>query len=130
MARYLKIVEGAVVDAQMWDDTPPALDGVTWLESSDGGPGWSYADEALIPPVVVAPVPAEVGSGQLIQALHELNLLAVVDAAVAAADELTRRLWASGRIFPRQDPLVIAIASALGKNDAELDDIFRLAASK
>jgi hypothetical protein len=75
------------------------------------------------------PVPGQVTAGQLIRALDQLGLLAAVDAAVASADALTQRLWARAPIFPRNDPLLLGIAQALGKSDADLDDIFRLASS-
>ena len=74
--------------------------------------------------------PSQVSAGQLIQALAELNLLDAVDAAVAQADAMTQRLWARAAFFPRADPLVSGIATALGKTSDDLDDIFRLAATK
>jgi hypothetical protein len=72
----------------------------------------------------------EVTAGQLIRVLAELGLLASVDAAVSGADALTQRLWARASIFPRNDPLVLAIAQALGKSAVDLDDVSRLAAIK
>jgi hypothetical protein len=42
---------------------------------------------------------------------------------------LTQRLWARAPIFPRNDPLLLAVAQALGKTEADLDNIFRLASS-
>jgi hypothetical protein len=75
------------------------------------------------------PAPPEVTAGQLIRALDQLGLLASVDAAVAAAAPRTQRRWARAPIFPRNDPLVAAIAQGLGKTAADLDNIFRLASS-
>jgi hypothetical protein len=76
------------------------------------------------------PVPPEVKAGQLIRALDELGLLATVDAAVAQADPLTQRLWARASTFPRNDPLLLSFAQSIGKTSADLDNIFRLAATK
>jgi hypothetical protein len=78
---------------------------------------------------IADPVPAQVTAGQLIRALDKLGLLAAVDAAVALADPLTQRLWARAPIFPRNDPLVLAVAQGLGKTPADIDNIFQLAAS-
>ena len=68
----------------------------------------------------------------LVRQLGDMSdrILVAVDAAVARADALTQRLWARAAFFPRNDPLVLAVAQALGKSAADLDDIFRLAATK
>jgi hypothetical protein len=47
----------------------------------------------------------------------------------AGADPLTQRLCARAPISPRNDPLLLAVAQALGKTAADLDSIFQLAAS-
>lgn len=79
---------------------------------------------------IVDPEPGQVSAGQLIQALAELDLLDAVDAVVSQADPLTQRLWARAPTFPRNDPMVLAIAAAVGQTSEQLDDIFRLAAAK
>jgi hypothetical protein len=72
--------------------------------------------------------PAQLATaGQLIRALSQLGLLTAVDAAVAQADALTQRLWARAPEFPRNDPMVSAIAQAIGKTQADLDNVFALA---
>jgi hypothetical protein len=75
------------------------------------------------------PVPHEVMAGQLIRSLDQLGLLATIDAAVAQADALTQRLWGRAATFPRNDPLLVSFAQGIGKTPAELDNIFRLAAT-
>lgn len=75
-------------------------------------------------------VPGEVSSGQLIIALAELDWLDAVDAAVAQADALSQRLWARASRFPRNDAMVVAIGTAIGKDSDDLDALFRLAATK
>ncbi|MPZ31450.1 MAG: hypothetical protein GEV13_10710 [Rhodospirillales bacterium] len=79
---------------------------------------------------VANPVPGQVSAGQLIQALAGLELLDGVDAAVAQANAMTQRLWARAAFFPRQDPMVLAIASAVGQTSEQMDELFRLAATK
>lgn len=76
------------------------------------------------------PPPVMVTAAQIIRALDESNLLVDVDAAVALADPMTQRLWARSANFARNDPMLLAIATALGKTSEELDDLFRLAATK
>mgnify|MGYP003577246408 CR=1 FL=1 len=76
------------------------------------------------------PVPGEVSSGQLIVALAELDWLDAVDAAVAQADALSQRLWARASRFPRNDPMVVAIGTTIGKSSEQLDTLFRFAATK
>lgn len=75
------------------------------------------------------PVPESVTAGRLIRALDAVGLLGQVDAAVAQADPLTKRLWARASTFPRKDPMIEAVAHALGKSSTDLDNIFRLAAN-
>ena len=76
------------------------------------------------------PVPDEVSSGQLLVALDELGWLSAVDAAVSQTDAWSQRLWARASRFPRNDPLVVGIGTAIGKTSAELDACWRLAATK
>lgn len=75
-------------------------------------------------------VPGQVSAGQLVQALAELDLLDAVDSAVEQADAMTQRLWARAAFFPRNDPMVIAIAEAVVRTSEQMDDLFRLAATK
>jgi hypothetical protein len=94
-----------------------------------------YAEEAIdsaSPELALffAPrIPQEVTAAQLIRALDQLGDLAAVDAAVAGADALTQRLWARSGFFVRTDPLLNGIGQALGKSAADLDNLFRLAAT-
>lgn len=87
------------------------------------------------------PVPATVPNANMRIALRDLGLLAAVKAA-AAADRAAHNAidatddgefwerWEYGNFISRQDPLVLQMQAALGKTDAELDDLFRLAATK
>lgn len=60
-------------------------------------------------------------------ALHNAGLLTAADAAVAAADDLTKMAWADATEFRRNSPTIAAIGAALGLADAEIDDLFNAA---
>jgi hypothetical protein len=75
------------------------------------------------------PVPKVVAAGAMIRALTQLGKLAAVDEAVAKADLLSQRLWARAASFPRSDPQVIAIATAIGMSSTDLDALYTLAAT-
>lgn len=78
---------------------------------------------------LVNPAPKVVAAGSMIRALSQLGKLAAVDGAVAKADPLSQRLWARAASFPRSDPQVIAIATAIGMTAADLDALYTLAAT-
>lgn len=138
MAKYVIVRAGIVENSVEWDGGPTwsPPDG-TEAHSFEGVVriGWQWNDGAPVdpsppPPEPVIPVPGEVSSGQIILALAELDWLDAVDAAVAQADALSQRLWARASRFPRDDAMLIAIGTAIGKSSDDLDDLFRLAATK
>lgn len=88
---------------------------------------WSYDGEAAagLPPI---DVPTSVTRFQARAALLEVGLLDQIEAAVAAADTLTREAWASATAFERSSPTIAALAAALGMTGAALDALFRRAA--
>lgn len=86
------------------------------------------------PAAVYAPVPAMVTMRQARRALFDAGLLAEVEAAIAAiADSAQRTLaqidWNTARDVERRHPFTLFMAEALGLDDAELDDLFRKAAT-
>lgn len=102
----------------------------TFLNVRWDGPGAKPTQEEVDAAIARLDVPLEVTAGRMILALNELGLLEDVEAAIASVDGMTERLWSRAPTFLRDDPLVLGIAAALGKTEAELDDIFRLAATK
>jgi len=74
-------------------------------------------------------VPPEVTPWQMRRALNQLGLRAMVEAAVAAGDQDARDGWEFALEIRRDNPLLAGMAAALGMTDAQLDDLFRLAAS-
>lgn len=75
-------------------------------------------------------VPAEVRSGQMILALHELGFFDAVEAAVAQMPRIAKVLWARASIFDRDNYLLAVAAQMAGMTSADVDAVFRLAATK
>jgi len=66
---------------------------------------------------------------QMRRALRATGLKATVDAALASQSEEVREEWEYATEVQRTNPTLDALAHALGKTDAEIDDLFRLAAT-
>lgn len=93
-------------------------------EWSDIGRRWTgatFEDVPAGPPAVISP-------RQFRLALASAGLLDAVEAAVAAADQATRITWEYATEVRRSDPLLGAMATAMGKTDAEVDSLFALGA--
>lgn len=80
------------------------------------------AQAASIPPSAVTMRQARL-------ALLQSSLLAQVNAAVAAADEATKITWEFSSEVHRDHPFVATLAAALNLSEAQLDDLFTLAAT-
>lgn len=74
------------------------------------------------------PVPNQVSAAQMIRALDAKKIYDDVDTAIKNIGGLTSLLWARAPFFERSDPLMVDAAKALGMSDADLDDLFHLAA--
>jgi len=61
-------------------------------------------------------------------ALADVELLAVVEAAVAQADNKTKIAWEYALLWQRTSPMIAAIAGALQLTDTQIDDLFKAAA--
>jgi len=77
---------------------------------------------------IKSPVPGQVSAAQMIRALVEKKIYDDVDTAIKSIGGLTSLLWARAPFFSRNDPLMVDAAKALGMSDADLDDLFLLAA--
>lgn len=75
-----------------------------------------------------APVPEKVSRYQARAALYGAGLLGAVDIAVAASDPLVQMAWADAGEFRRNSPAINTLGAALGLTDAQIDDLFRVAA--
>lgn len=79
---------------------------------------------------LVEVVPQVVSRRQAKQALLQAGLLDAVDAAIAASSDRSAQIdWADAQEFRRDWPALVAMQPALGLSDAQVDDLFRLAAT-
>lgn len=91
---------------------------------------WINGAVAAKQPVVIPPVvPESVSPRQIRQALTKAGLRDEVESAVAGADQDTKDWWEFATAFERQHPMVIAMATALGVTERQLDDLWTLAGS-
>lgn len=77
------------------------------------------------PPVVVPPI--TVNARQIRQALTKMNLRTSVEAYVTAATIDVKDWWSYSPVFERDNPMIVAAATALGQSSAALDQLFELA---
>lgn len=78
------------------------------------------AQRAATPPVSVR---------QMHTALHRSGLLAPIKAFIAASGDVELEIAFASPTFERSNPMIAAVALAMGKTDSEVDAIFALAAS-
>jgi len=76
-----------------------------------------------------APLPTVVTPWQIRKALNASGLRSLIEASVAGADQTTKDAWEYALEFRRDNPLITGLAAALGKTEADVDDLFALAAS-
>lgn len=114
--------------------TAPANTSLTEVEGEQRAnwTGYEWVELPYKAPVIdvpTAPVPASVTRGQFKLALLQMDLLDDVEAAIALADRATQINYAERLDFERNHPLVITMATALGKTEADVDALFILAAT-
>jgi hypothetical protein len=96
----------------------------------DDGDVVVYYDGDVFPEVPAPPaIPVAVTRVQFRLALSALGLLAEVEQAIASAPSSVQIEYADRQIFERSYPLLLSMAAALGKTDAEIDAVFELAAT-
>jgi len=59
--------------------------------------------------------------------LTQMGLRAATEQAVAQADQDTKDMWEYATTYRRTSPFTLAIANALNKTDADLDELFTIA---
>jgi 2-hydroxychromene-2-carboxylate isomerase len=91
---------------------------------------WVAAGNEPLPYVPPARVLPPVSRFQARAALHNAGLLPQVEALMGseATPALARLAWQDAQEFRRDSPTVMAMAQALGLNEAALDDLFVAAA--
>ena len=75
------------------------------------------------------PVPASVSRFQARAALQLAGLLDDAEAAIAQANPLSRIAWEHANVYRRDSPTVISIGQQLGLSEADMDELFKTAAS-
>lgn len=101
------------------------------LSSAEDREAWGLSEvpEPPAPPMPPPPIPRIVTPLQARVALNHFGLLQNVETAVAAHPDATVRIaWEYATEINRDSALLIALASALGITEAQLDDIFTFAA--
>lgn len=111
--------------------------GGVWVEAGDASIGWLYENGQLIPPPEPEPdpvIPQVVTRRQGRLALLEVGKLDDVEAAIAAIEDPAERRAAEieyeADTWERSNAFLQAMWAQLGGTEAELDDLFVLAASK
>ena len=101
------------------------------IEATTGGIGWAWDGSTLsapaAPPVVVT-VPSSVTMRQARLALLGAGLLDTVETAIAGAGPAAAIEWEYTQEVQRASGLVLAMATALGMTDAQIDALFIAAA--
>lgn len=111
----LRVVDGAHIPPE-----PANRDYVEFLAwEAEGGVADPY----------IPHVPASVTRRQFKQALTRIGLRAAVEAAIATADQDTKDWYADSLNFERSNSVMNGMAVALGKTPADIDNLFRLAAT-
>lgn len=116
-------------------ELPPALVGGKWVQqweivelfSTQAEKDAAIADD--IEAKRKASVPVSVTRRQAKQALLLNGLLANVQSAIDAIPDVTQRAmiqieWDDSQVFERDRPALIALGSALGLSDTQLDNLF------
>ena len=78
----------------------------------------------------VTPVPSKLTPRQFKQGLTRIGLRAAVEAAIVAADQDTKDWYFESTSFERANPVMNAMAEALGRTSADIDNLFRMMESK
>ncbi len=110
---------------------------VVAIIDEDGVSRSSGVAEFVVPPgatiidpdPVSHPVPASVTPRQFRMALTRAGLRAAVEAAISAGDQDTKDWYEYSTAFIRATPVLNAMATAMGKTPADIDNLFFLAAT-
>ena len=126
--RYAVINNGNVVNVI---EAPEGfvLDGYALVPSDIAGPSWTYDGEFHPPAPEPVPVPLSITPLQARRALRAAGLLGAVNGAVASADPDIQDAWEYAIEVRRDNPIIAGMAASLGLTEAQLDDLFRQAAT-
>jgi hypothetical protein len=127
--KYAQILPDNVV-GNLIEGPPGFVPPAGWIECpAETEPGADYDPVAGTFENPPAPVPQVVSRFQALAALHLAGLLPSVEAAIAQADPLAQLAWNEALEFRRNSPTLLALTSALGWPEAQLDVLFTTAAT-
>lgn len=104
---------------------PAWPDYLAWLAAG----GIPEAMAITTPPEPTDPIPLSVSRFQARAALQLAGLLDDAEAAIAQANPLSRIAWEHANVYRRDSPTVISIGQQLGLSEADIDELFKTAAS-
>lgn len=90
----------------------------------------AWAEAGGITSAYSPPVPLKLTPRQFKQGLTRIGIRGAVEAAVASADQDTKDWYNESTVFERNNPVMNAMAVALGKTSEDIDNLFRLMESK
>lgn len=117
----IRLADG--VQIQRGDPAWP--DYLAWLAAG----GIPEAMAITTPPEPTDPIPLSVTRFQARAALWLAGLLDDAEAAIAQANPLSRIAWEHANVYRRDSPTVISIGQQLGLSEADIDELFKTAAS-
>ena len=133
MAEYALLIDGTKQEFRDLPERPPHIPhkNVEWYpvvreygDPFEGVESDNYVIRTVDPATLPPPVPDRVSPRQARLALLAINKLDAANAAVAQAGTATKLAWEYSTYVLRNDPNVIALASAIGIDEAALDQMF------
>lgn len=132
--RYAIVSQGVVANVVV--ATPEVATRNGWIAAPDNvGPGWLYDGSVFsAPPPAPVPVPQSVTMRQARLALLGAGLLSQVEPAIAAIPDAAKRdaaqiTWEYSTEVQRGNVFIATLGQMLGLTDAQIDDLFRVAAT-
>ena len=120
-AGVIRLADGALIHR----GDPAWPDYLAWLAAG----GIPEAMAITTPPEPTDPIPLSVTRFQARAALWLAGLLDDAEAAIAQAHPLSRIAWEQANVYRRDSPTVISIGQQLGLSEADIDELFKTAAS-
>lgn len=130
-----KLVNGWPDRVVSWEHSGSVPNGHLVFESLDELDSWKQSHSDLFPsePEVSEPVPEEVPLWAFRAVLTIQGITPQVEALINGLPEPQKTVanvqWVYGNYIIRTHPLIVALGSQLGMTEAQIDDVFRTAAT-
>lgn len=120
-AGVIRLADGVLIHRgdQAWPDY------LAWLAAG----GVPEAMATTTPTEPADPIPLSVTRFQARAAIQLAGLLDDAEAAIAEAHPLSRIAWEHAHVYRRDSPTLISIGQQLGLSEADMDELFKTAAS-